>query len=52
MTQIEARKRAKKLVVEGIPVIAGGVPLPSWGGKERTWGVYLLVSGQPEILES
>ncbi len=52
MTQIEARRAAKELKDKNIPVVAGTVPLSAWGGHERTWGIYLMVSGRLELLES
>lgn len=52
MTQIEARRKAKALAAQGIPAIAGSVPLGAWSGHEKHWGIYLLVSGQLEPLET
>lgn len=52
MTQTEARRKAKELRDKEIPVIAGAVPLSSWGGHERTWGVYLRVGDRFELLET
>lgn len=42
MSQTEARQLAKTLQGRGMPVIAGAVPLGSWGGTEKGWGIYTL----------
>jgi hypothetical protein len=41
MTQAEARQQAAQLRQEGIPAVAGAVPLGSWGGHEQGWAVYI-----------
>lgn len=41
MTQYEARKQAAQLRREGIPAVAGAVPIGSWGGCEQGWTVYI-----------
>jgi len=51
MTQTEARKRAKVKQGNGLPVIAGAVPLASWGGREKEWGLYLVTGLKPITLE-
>lgn len=46
MTQSEARKRAKELNGEWLPLgmanVAHPVPLNSWGGHEKGWTVSLV----------
>jgi hypothetical protein len=41
MTQTEARTEARALQAQGIPAVAGTVPLTAWGGHEREWTVYI-----------
>lgn len=52
MTQTEARRQVKEYQAKGIPLIAGTYPLSSWGGREKCWAVYLLVSGSLELVRT
>jgi hypothetical protein len=43
MSQIEARREARRLQKQGLNAIAESVPRGAWGGTEKYWTVVLVI---------